>query len=161
MATTLEEQREIDRVTSEPQPELEEISVPPAAQRVEYSEGELAERAHTTEVREVMKVLTQLPRGLPTSLGSWDLTSLASAIVDGERKTAPDGTELVKISNKWYDADYKNPGTFLKERKEGPDRETDPGIDKARKLDLLEERLMEGKISEETYNKLRIKYEDE
>ncbi len=160
IATELEEQRDVGRVTSEPLPELETLAIPLAAQSVEYSEDEMAERAHTTEVREVMKVLTQLPRGLPTSLGAWDLTDLASAIVDGERKTAPDGAELVLITNKWYEASYKNPGTFLKEWKEGLDFETEPGIDKARKLDLLEVRLMEGKISEETYNRLRVKYED-
>jgi len=159
MATNLEEQRDVDRASSEP--ELETLAIPLVAQIVEYSESEMADRAHTTEVREVMKVLTQLPRGLPTSLGAWDLTALASAIVDGERKTAPDETELVKITNKWYEADYMNPGTFLNEWKEGLDVGTGPGIDKARKLDLLEERLMEGKISEETYNRLRIKYEDE
>ena len=119
----------------------------------------LAEREHAKEVREVMKILTQLPRGLPTAFWSWDLSALAKEIVDGEHKTAPDGTPLVFISGKWYVADVNNVGTFLqwwKDEAEKPSALDDD--DRAKKLDLLEERLLDGKISEETYDRLRKKY---
>ncbi len=134
-----------------PPPELEEVAVP--------TEEELAEREHAGQVREVMKALTQLPRGLPTDLWNKDMAELASAIVDGPKRTAPDGTPLVQIGRRWYNADHTNVGHFLSEWK--GDRPAAPSSDdeRARKLDQLEERLLEGKISEETYERLRRKYE--
>jgi hypothetical protein len=46
-----------------PPPELETVRVPEIAVEEEVSVEELADRAHAAQVREVMKVLTQLPRG--------------------------------------------------------------------------------------------------
>jgi hypothetical protein len=127
---------------------------------VEVSEAERADRLHATQVREVGKVLTQLPRGLPTALWSKDLSELARDIVDGPKRNAPDGTLLVQVDGRWYNADHTNVGTFLQEHRE--ERETHPTPDKderAKKLAQLEDRLLEGSISEETYEELRKKYE--
>ncbi len=137
----------------EPAPELEPVAVP--------TEEELAAREHATQVREVMKSLTQLPRGLPTALWGMDMAILAKEIVDGPRKTAPDGSELVEIDGKWYTCDHTHVGSFLQEWKEK--ERAKPLVsdeDKAAKLEKLEERLLEGQISEETYERLRKKYEE-
>jgi uncharacterized membrane protein len=135
--------------------DLEEVTAPTAE--------EYAEREHTVEVREVMKVLTQLPRGLPTTLWGKDMSQLAREIVDGPKRTCPDGSEYVKIDGKWYKADHTNVGTFLseyKEKKKEPTRASMDTGDKQSKMDKLEERLLDGDISEETYERLRKKYGD-
>jgi hypothetical protein len=69
-----------------------------------------------------MKALTQLPRGMPTHLWGKDIAQLGRDIVDGPRKTTPDGTEVVKLHGYWYTADYRNIGTFLREYKEEPEK---------------------------------------
>ncbi len=147
--------------TPEPElePELEPLEVPEPAE--EPSPEELAARAHATQVREVMKALTQLPRGMPTALWGMDMAKLAKVIVDGPRRTAPDGTELVDIKGRWYTADHTEVGTFLQERRDEKAAGKAPASDdeRARKLEQLEERLLEGKISEETYQQLKKKYE--
>jgi hypothetical protein len=118
------------------------------------------------EVRDVMKVLTQLPRGLPTALWGKDMGALAREIVDGPKRTHPDGSEYVQIDGKWYKADHSNVGTFLgewKDEKPAQARET-PSMDEDErqlKLEKLEARLLDGAISEETYERLRKKYEDQ
>jgi uncharacterized membrane protein len=121
---------------------------------------ELAERKHAEEVREVMKALTQLPRGLPVSLNNYELTSLASKIVDGPRRRTPDGETLVEIDGKWYTADHTITGSFMQPHREVSSSPELSADDRAKKLDQLEARLLEGKISEETYNRLRKKYGD-
>ena len=162
MATELEAQREVERMAAPPAPtpELEPVAVPePVAPP---TEEELADRAHAEEVREVMKALTQLPRGLPTTLWDKDMAELAKEIVDGPKRTAPDGTLLVQLEGAWYTADHRRIGTFLRESKE--DGETETSIsseERKRKLKQLEERLLEGKISEETYISLKKKYESD
>ncbi len=136
---------------------------PPAEERRELTPEEEADREHAMEVREVMKSLTQLPRGLPTALWGMDIAELGRAIVDGEKRTTADGAELVLINGKWYNADRNNLGRFMIEWKEeaaGPSG-TGAAGDRASKLARLEERLLEGKISEETYERLRKKYESQ
>jgi hypothetical protein len=128
---------------------------------VELSEEELAARVHAAQVQEVMKAITQLPRGLPTSLWGMDISKLAKEIVEGPRKTTPDGMPLVEIRGRWYTADHVQLGSFLEEHKEtvvtgGPLSEAD----RTNKLRQLEDRLLEGKISEETFERLRKKYEE-
>ena len=78
------------------------------------------EVALAREEREVMRALTQLPQGLPTALGGWDMAALARAVLSGDRRTLPDGTEVVNINGKWYNADRTNAGRFMREHK-GPD----------------------------------------
>jgi hypothetical protein len=117
----------------------------------------LAERAHAIEVREVMKVLTQLPRGLPTTLWGRDMGQLSQEIVDGERRTSPQGEPLVLIDGRWYIVDLDNVGTFLTEWKE-EEEPLSPEEAKVKKLEQLEEALLEGRISESTYQELVRKY---
>lgn len=131
--------------------ELDEV-VPPTAE-------ELEERAHAGEVRDVMRALTQMPRGLPTSLSSKDMSELASQIVDGPKRTAPDGTPLVQVDGRWYTADHNITGQFLQEWKGDGPGAAPSSTDRAKKLEMLEQRLLEGRISEETYERLRRKYE--
>jgi hypothetical protein len=122
------------------------------------TEEDLIERAHAELVREVMKALTQQPRGLPTTLWGKDMAVLAREIVDGPRKSAPDGTMLVEVDGKWYQADHNKPGTFLVEWEEDEAEPVDAATGRERRLQQLEDRLIEGKISEETYERLRKKY---
>jgi hypothetical protein len=157
MATTLEAVKDSEdeweeEATTEPEVREEPAQPPPLEV--------LAEREHTKEVREVMKILTQLPRGLPTALWGREMAELARDIVDGETKTVEDGTPLALINGRWYIVDVENVGTFLREWKD--EKKGAPELDgdeRAKKLAQLEELLLEGKISEETYERLRKKYE--
>ncbi len=137
--------------------DMEDVAAPTAE--------DYADRQHAIQVREVMKVLTQLPRGMPNTLWGKDMSLLAREIVDGPKRTAPDGTELVQVDGRWYKSDHTNVGTFLSEWKEkekappGPSMDDKVLRDKLDKLDKLEERLLDGDISEETYERLRKKFE--
>ena len=122
------------------------------------------EVALATEQREVMRALTQLPQGLPTSLGGWDMSALAREVISGEKKTLPDGTVVVNINGKWYNANRTNAGRFMREHKEpkvskAPKASPPPELDLEDRLDKLEQALLDGKISEETYKELKVKYE--
>ena len=132
---------------------------PPAELTVE----EEADRERTREVREVMKVLTQLPQGLPTSLWGWDMAELARAIVDGDKQLTWEGTTLVSVKGRWYNSDRSNVGTFMREWKEPETAPPRAGPmtkdDRQRKLEQIETALLEGKISEQTYRELKRKYE--
>jgi hypothetical protein len=125
------------------------------------TEKDLMDRAHAEMVREVMKVLTQLPRGMPTSLWGKDMATLAREIVDGPRKSTPDEEMLVKVDGKWYYADHNKIGTFLMEWKEEKEAEASKVSEdeSATKFDMLETALLKGNISEETYKELKKKYE--
>jgi len=162
MASQLEAQREAEAVvtrqtqTSVPQPTDQPVA--PV-----LTKAEKADREHTREVREVMKALTQLPQGLPTSLWGWEMAELARAVVDGERQKAPDGTPIVGIKDKWYNADRTNVGVFMREWKEPEAAQSRSGSmtkdERSKRLEQLETALLEGKISEQTYRELKRKYE--
>jgi len=130
-----------------PQEELEEVDLPSAET--------MADREHARQIREVMKALTQLPRGLPIYLSNKEMSQLASEITDGPKRTAPDGSQLVEIDGTWYNADHTATGRFLQVWKEEVSEDDD-----AKRVEQLEARLLEGKISEETYERLRKKYEN-
>jgi hypothetical protein len=137
--------------------------VPTVSDETELTPEQMEERWHTKEVREIMNTLTQLPRGLPTTLWGKDIATLASNIVDGPKKIAPDGTPLAKVENRWYCVDRKRIGTFLTEWREEtplPSKSSESiAEDRSKKLDKLEDALLEGKISEETYYSLKEKYD--
>jgi uncharacterized membrane protein len=156
----VESEVEEGRTEAPPEPVLESLDLPEAT--MELSEAERAEQDHDLEVREIMKVLTQLPRGLPTSLWGKDMSRLAKEIVDGPKRTADDGTHMVQIDGRWYSSDHRKMGKFLQEWKEekGPRASDTTSGSRAKRLKQLEERLIEGKISEETYERLRKKYEE-
>jgi hypothetical protein len=154
MADSLESVREAEWAeTMVPDPERIPF-LAPDLEKVSLTSEEIADRAHTKEVREVMRVLTQLPRGLPTALGGKDLTALAREIVE-----APDGCVLVEIDGHWYHADPGNTGKFLTEWREDNGSANGDADERLKRLDQLEQALLEGKISEGTYNELRRKYE--
>jgi hypothetical protein len=97
---------------------------------------------------------------MPTHLWGKDIAQLGRDIVDGPRKTTPDGIVVVKLYGYWYTADHTNIGTFLREWKdESQERTKVSDDDVEEKLAKLEESLLDGKISEETYERLRKKYE--
>ena len=133
----------------------------------ELTPEELASRKHSNEVQQVMRSLTQLPHGIPTVLWGKDLSLLAKEVVDGPRREGPDGTQLVEIDGLWYNADHTNIPTFLREHKEQADDEA-PGEApeelsdalREKKLEKLENALLEGNITEEMYQRLVKKYEE-
>ena len=70
---------------------------------------------------------------------------------------------MVRVDGTWYHADHTRTGSFLTEWKEPkaaePEAKELADEDyRAQKLEQLEERLLDGAISEETYNRLRKKY---
>jgi hypothetical protein len=139
-----------------PAPALEAAPLP-------VTKEDEADRERTREIREMMRSLTQLPQGLPTTLWGWDMAELARATVDGPKRTASDGTGLVGIKGRWYNADRTNVGVFMREWKEPEETPQRPGpmtVDERQgKLERLEAGLLEGKISEQTYRELKRKYE--
>jgi hypothetical protein len=72
-----------------------------------------------TSMREgkILKSLSSLPRGLPSSLWGLDMEDLASKVVSGERKDTPDGDMLVRIGTRWYYGDETDLGLFMQEYK--------------------------------------------
>ena len=162
MVTTLEEHRSQEIAThGEPQLAVDVLDIPDATAPPMEFEGRVdaEELAEVQKVREVMRAITQLPRGLPSSLSHWDISDLAKAVVRGERRTFKNGESLVKIKGTWYLADHVSVGTFLHEWKEstGSSSEMTPA-QKEEFLRKLEDRLVNGEISEETYERLRKKY---
>jgi hypothetical protein len=129
-----EETKEVETAPPVPVPPLE-VPSPVVQEEILWED----EHAKAKEVREVMNALTSMPKGLPTSLWGWEVSGLAKAVVEGERKEASDGTELVKIKNKWY---TKAPEESHEEQ-----------------LKKLEKGFLEGRISEETYKELKRKFE--
>jgi hypothetical protein len=145
-----------------PPPPEPSYGVLPLAPAREPTAMEAEEAAQAREEREVMRALTQLPQGLPTSLWGWDMSELSRAVVSGPRRTESDGTEMVLIKGRWFNADRTNVGRFMRELKEGEDDKKAPppeADDRNKRMDKLEAALLEGKISEQTYKELKAKYE--
>jgi hypothetical protein len=67
----------------------------------------------------VLKTLSSLPRGLPSTLWGKDMDELAEEIVNAEYGEAEDGSTIVKIGKKWYYGDPKDVGTYLQIYKKG------------------------------------------
>jgi hypothetical protein len=63
----------------------------------------------------ILRALTSLPRGLPSTLWGIELEELASRIVKAERRDTPEGDLLVKIDNRWFYGDETNLGMFMQE----------------------------------------------
>jgi hypothetical protein len=133
---------------------------------LEVSPEEQAEREAARAEREIMRILTQLPRGLPTSFWGKDLTELTREILSAPKRTSAEGAPLVRLGSKWYFADLRNVGTYLQEWKEEKKEKKDTSKDssfsaeeRAQRMEKADTMLLEGKISEETYERLRKKYE--
>jgi hypothetical protein len=67
--------------------------------------------------KRILKGLSSLPRGLPSSLAGMDLSELVEKVARAEQRTGPDGETLVKVAKRWYYGDEKDPSTFLQECK--------------------------------------------
>jgi hypothetical protein len=134
-----------------------------------------AEPALSAEEQERMRVdnlkrkyanaIGRLPYGIPSEeLKNKDWNELASLLATGQRKTLPDGREVTAVGGRWYYSDVGDSSTFLKEHGEKPTAEVKkpvvPTMDKATIMAKLGDRLAKGEISQETYNKLKEKYED-
>ena len=116
--------------------------------------------------RKYQTALGRLPYGIPAAeLKDREWTWLASALATGQKKETPDGREVTLIEGRWYFSDVKDASSFLTEHGARPRAEpkkvaTALTMDRATIMAKLEERLVMGEISEETYEKLRAKYED-
>jgi uncharacterized membrane protein len=112
--------------------------------------------------RKYQNAIGRLPYGIPSEeLRDRDWVELAAALATGEKKMTPDGRETTEIDGRWYFSDPNDTGSFLKEHGAKPKASKKAAVttDKTELLAKLEERFILGEISEETYNKLREKYE--
>ncbi len=120
--------------------------------------------------RKHQNAIGRLPYGIPAQeLRGMDWVELASLLATGEKRTLPDGRETTQVKGKWYYSDPGDTSTFLTEHGAKPKSEprraaaaagaAAPPMDKAALLAKLEERLILGEISEETYRELKRKYE--
>lgn len=62
---------------------------------------------------EVMNVLTNLPRGVPSSLWGFEIDELAQEILKAEYGVTPRGAPVLRIKDKWYRGDIEDKSTFL------------------------------------------------
>jgi hypothetical protein len=114
--------------------------------------------------RKYANAIGRMPYGIPSAeLKNKDWNELAAMLATEQKKTLPDGREVTAVGGRWYYSDPGDSSTFLKEHGAKLTAEARkpsvPTMDKATILAKLEERLAMGEISEETYNKLREKYE--
>ncbi len=135
------------------------------------------EAAATVEDQEALRIenlkhkyqmaISRLPYGIPAAaLKGRDWPELASALATGEKKTLPDGREVTNIEGNWYFSDVKDASSFLTEHGDTPKptpgkaapAEAPQALDKETLLAKLEERLIMGEISEQTYQRLMKKY---
>jgi hypothetical protein len=65
----------------------------------------------------IMKVLTGLPRGLPSDLWGKDLEELAEEISNAEYGEGEDGDVVVKIGKRWYYGDISDISNYLQRYK--------------------------------------------
>ena len=63
---------------------------------------------------EVLKVLTNLPRGVPSSLWGFEIDELAQTILDAEYALTVRGAPILTIKGKWYYGDFEDISTFLR-----------------------------------------------
>jgi len=63
--------------------------------------------------QEIMNVLTNLPRGVPSSLWGLAVDELATEILKSEYALTPSGAPLVQIRGKWYRGDVEDVSTYL------------------------------------------------
>jgi hypothetical protein len=104
VATPASSMRVVDKVSSE---ELEDEDEPaPIAPPKKVRGGRPSEG-------DILKVLSSLPRGLPSTLWGMEIEELASEVSRGEYRKTADDELLVKVRNKWYFGDPKDIGTYL------------------------------------------------
>jgi DNA-binding Lrp family transcriptional regulator len=62
---------------------------------------------------EVTDLLTNLPRGVPSSLWGLEFDELVQQIMKAEYALTPRGFPIMKIKNKWFRGDLEDPSTYL------------------------------------------------
>jgi hypothetical protein len=62
---------------------------------------------------EILKMLSSLPRGLPSTLWGMEMEELAGEVSRAERSISSEGDLLIKLRGKWYFGDPKDIGNFL------------------------------------------------
>jgi hypothetical protein len=109
--------------------------------------------------RKYHNAIGSLPFGIPSrELEEWDWIELANALVAGEKQTLPEGGEITNIEGRWYHSDTDDGSTFLKEHVESNQEDQEGySMEKEDLLAILEERLIMGEISEESYLGLKVK----
>jgi len=63
---------------------------------------------------EVMNVLTNLPRGVPSSLWGFEIDELAQEIIKAEYGISPNGAPILRIKKKWYRGDIEDKSSYLR-----------------------------------------------
>jgi hypothetical protein len=138
-----------------------------------------------TEILGLTNTMLKIPGGLNRHLMGYDMWDLAEMIVDGEVSLAPNGKPTVTIGGRRYYSDPDDLRTFLTEVDGGEEEEEEPPVARGKKkrrtaeatkagagaeaevseeekrrqtLEKLDQRLIDGDISEETYERLRKKY---
>jgi hypothetical protein len=153
-------------VAEEESEDVEKLFAGISEVEVETPSEDLEELRLENLKRKYQNAIGTLPYGIPShELEDWDWVELAAALATGEKKTLPDGLEATEIDGRWYYSDPDDTGTFLKEHGAKPKEEPkpkpkeEPSADNAKLMAKLEERFIMGEISEETYERLRKKYE--
>jgi hypothetical protein len=103
-------------VYSTPEPAL---ATSPADMPAPPPRPRTAEQEQSMREAKVLKALSSLPRGLPSSLWGLEMEDLSSKVVRGERKITDNGDVIVKINNRWYYGDETDLGLFMQHYKEG------------------------------------------
>jgi len=62
---------------------------------------------------EILRVLSSLPRGLPSTLWGMNMDELAEEVSRAERSMSSEGEPLIKVRGKRYYGDPKDIGNFL------------------------------------------------
>jgi len=63
---------------------------------------------------DILRIISSLPRGLPSELWGKDLDDLADEIINGEYSTTPEGNPIVKLGRKWFNGDPQDKGTYMR-----------------------------------------------
>lgn len=150
-----------------------DFSIVPVATTEEQTLG--ADRE--TEILALSNTILKIPGGLNRRLMGKDMWDLAEKIVDGEKTIAPNGKPMIAIYGRNFYADPDDLSTFLQEvdeeeemaksKKKAPKKDKastgdQTSAEKRREmLDKLDQRLIDGDISEDTYERLRKKYGEE
>jgi DNA-binding Lrp family transcriptional regulator len=69
---------------------------------------------HPKDETEVMQILTNLPRGVPSSLWGFEIDELATEILNAEYAMTSKGAPILKIKNKWYRGDIDDISSYLR-----------------------------------------------
>ena len=96
---------DLDEEETGPQPRLPSEPPGPAT-----APRQGAERFGQTQI---LRALTSLPRGLPSTLWGYDMDELAAEVASGQHRTTADGDLLVKVGTHWYHGDPADVGMFM------------------------------------------------